>query len=267
MKNKKAQIIAVTNRKGGVGKTTMAVHLAAGLAALGQRVLLVDADSQGQCALLLNQPEVNGLYEVLVNKHRPTDVLQAIPPELYEVEGNLPNTLYLLPGSNQTYAISDHIDEMALLNLFTELDRTLGLDAIIVDTQPSISKLDAALWLAVDHFLYVTTLDRLGGAGLQSAIDQLINFNPNRRLFSLKPTQVLGIVPNRVTKATLVNETVGRELGEVYRHLVWPPVLERTAWQRAAQLGKMVYRYSPGNTAAVDCWQMVRRVMEGLNAE
>lgn len=267
MQNKIAPVIAVANRKGGAGKTTVAVHLAAGLAgAHGKRVLLVDADSQGHCALLLKQPKSNGLYEILVNQRDPEDVIQLIPPEVYHVDGNEMAALYLLPGADLTYAIADHINETALLDLFAGLSSEYALDVIVVDTQPSMSKLDAAVWLVVDYFLYVTTLDRLGIDGLQSAIDQLINFNPNRAAYGLKPTQVMGILPNRVDRDTLVSQTVGAELAAAYQRLVWPPILERETWRRAAQLQKMVYKYSPGRQAAVNCWQMVRRVKEGLNA-
>lgn len=267
-RNKKAPVVAVTNRKGGVGKTTAATHLAGGLAgAHGKRVMLVDADSQGQCALLLGMTEMNGLYELIVNEQLPENVVQTVPPALYEVEGHEgTGALYLLPGSNLTYSITDFIDEQAILRLFRELSAMYQLDVIIVDTQPSISKMDAALWLAVDYFLYVTTLDRLGVAGLQSAIEQYINFNPNRGAHGLRATQVMGIIPNRVTKGTLVNETVGRELTQVYQHLVWPPVLERTSWQRAAQIGRMVYKYSHSQ-AATDCWQMVLRVKGVLDGQ
>lgn len=266
MNVRKIPVIAVTNRKGGVGKTTMAVHLAAGLAALGKRVLLVDADSQGQCALLLGEQESNGLFEVIVHQQIPDKFIIRILPQLYETKETL-GEMYLLPSSNLTYSIPDHIDEMAIIDLFERLKVRYQPDVILVDTQPSISKLDAALWLAVDYFLYVTTLDRLGVAGLQSAIEQLINFNPNRTARGMKPTQVLGIVPNRVEKDTLVNKTVGEQLSAHYQHFVWPPVLERKTWPRAAQLQKIVYKYSPGGQAAKDCWEMTHRVLEVVDAE
>lgn len=262
-------VMGVANRKGGPGKTTIAVNVSAAVAALGKRVLLVDADSQGQDAVLLNQPEENGLFRLVVKQESAGQILRKIPPEMYQIN-DTPGDFYLLPGSALTYSITDYeigrSDPMVIADHLSMIAGLWGFDVVIVDTQPSITLFDAALWMSFSHFLYVTTLDRLSVAGLQSGIEQLISFNTTRHSQGLPAVQVAGIIPNRVKGDTLVHQTVGNELAEKYQRLMWSPVLERQTWQRAAQIQKIVYKYSPGGQAAKDCWEMARRVLEVLDA-
>jgi len=70
---------AVTNRKGGVGKSTVCLHLAAGFASMGFRVGLVDTDGQGHCADSLNMPMEDGLYNALVKKQPITEIVREVP--------------------------------------------------------------------------------------------------------------------------------------------------------------------------------------------
>ena len=60
--------IAVVSRKGGVGKSTSAVHLSAGLAAAGRRVLLIDVDTQGHCSVMLGVEPSSGLGSVILGR-------------------------------------------------------------------------------------------------------------------------------------------------------------------------------------------------------
>src|SRR5947209_18374418 len=88
-----ARIFAVANQKGGVGKTTTAVNLAACLAALGQRVLLVDADPQGNASSSLGMDKaamLTTLYDVLLNEAPAAEVVRPT---------RVPNLL-LLPSTN-----------------------------------------------------------------------------------------------------------------------------------------------------------------------
>ena len=71
-------IITVSNAKGGVGKTTFSTNLAAGLAAMGLKVLLVDGDPQANCSTLLGVPQGKGVYKLLTSD--PVDPADRLKP-------------------------------------------------------------------------------------------------------------------------------------------------------------------------------------------
>ena len=79
--------IAIASRKGGVGKTTTAVHLAAGLARAGSRTLLVDCDVQGHCKIHLGADPELGLGELIKGEASPERAAVEIRPELYLLAG------------------------------------------------------------------------------------------------------------------------------------------------------------------------------------
>src|SRR5512145_2930731 len=79
MGNSKGGIVAVANQKGGVGKTTLAVHLAVGAARRGKRVLLVDADPQGNAtSWLMDGQQDGGMYRLLVLRDQPVRLVQGL---------------------------------------------------------------------------------------------------------------------------------------------------------------------------------------------
>ncbi len=98
------KIIAVTNRKGGVGKSTMSSHLASGLAIKGYNVGLVDTDSQGHGGMMLGIRPEDGLFELLINKANLEDIVRLIPKENY-TDSNTAGNLLLIPSAERTYQI------------------------------------------------------------------------------------------------------------------------------------------------------------------
>src|ERR1043165_2712680 len=76
------RVIAVSNAKGGIGKTTTVVNIGAGLALKGARVLLVDVDAQGNLAMALGVRPRRTLYEVLVDGAKAADCVFAARPNL-----------------------------------------------------------------------------------------------------------------------------------------------------------------------------------------
>ena len=90
------KIITLLNEKGGVGKTTLATHIAAGLAFRGFRVVLVDADPQGHATVALGLPKEPGLYDLLVRDAPFKSVLRFIPAQVYQVGEEPPKGLSLI---------------------------------------------------------------------------------------------------------------------------------------------------------------------------
>ena len=129
-----SKIIAITNQKGGVGKTTTSVNLGASLASLGKRVLLVDIDPQGNTTsgIGINKADVtNCIYDVLINDVHPKDAT---------VETNVPN-LKIVPATIQLAGAE--IELVPTISREVRLKKSLQLvkhlyDYILIDCPPSL---------------------------------------------------------------------------------------------------------------------------------
>lgn len=264
------KIIAVTNRKGGVGKTTMATTIASGLAVLGYRVGLVDTDSQGHAGALLGMPEENGLFDVLIEKHTVKDTVRIVPPEHYSPPDRpAEGSLYLLPAGGKTYKIPYELgpDESFLfLDTLEQMGDAFQLDVIFVDTNPTMSMFDGAIYLATDGFIYVTECERLSFDGIQKAIEQMQNFGDTRRRFLNRESRIIGIIPNKMRANTVVHRHNLELLANAFGEMVWSPVILRTAWTESSNLGEMLFNYAPSGYEATEAWRLVQHTREALDA-
>lgn len=263
------KIIAVTNRKGGVGKSTMTTHIAAGLALAGLNVGIVDTDSQGAAGVMLGQVDENGLYAALIEKKPMEQVARLVPTERFVPDGrwHTGGNLWLLPSSDRTYRIPYELQQDENF-LFLETLEQFGewgkLDVILVDTNPTLSLFDGAVWLAADAYIYVTECERLSIAGVQDAMEQLGRVNRQRAKYLNRESHVLGIIPNKMRPSTTVHRMNISAIASTYAGLVWPPVTLRTAWVEAANLQEMIYRYAPDGQECRDAYAITTKTMEAI---
>lgn len=260
------KIIAVTNRKGGVGKSTISTHIASGLAARGWNVAIVDTDSQGHASLMLGMPEENGLFGLMIDKRPFDEVLRLVPPEQYTTSDTPSRgNLYLLPSSDRTYQIPYMLkpDESFLfLQLMEDMAEEYELDAIFIDTNPTMSLFDGAIYLAADGYIYVTECERLSFDGISKAIDQMERFGAQRRQYLGRESRIVGIVPNKMRADTRNHRHNIAKLAEAFPGLVWSPITLRTIWTEATNAEELVYTYAPTGQEAADAWSLVDRTIQ-----
>ena len=91
-------VLSIANMKGGTGKSTVATHIAAGLAIRGRKVLVLDTDPQGHAATLLGLPKDDGLYNMIVEKGNLTEIIRPVSPDVYTPPGQAACKRRATPG-------------------------------------------------------------------------------------------------------------------------------------------------------------------------
>ena len=206
--NDVAEIIVVTNRKGGTGKTTTSVNLAAEFAAQGQRVLLVDMDTQGHCAVGLdiapakNAPTVHSLF--LSAGSRLTD---AVYPTAW------PN-LHLIPANPLFEHGSGDGDPTRLTKALKDEGLTEQYDLIIIDSPPSLDNLLMNALCAAGRVLVPFVPHHLSGEGIRNLVRVLFRVasgpNPDLKLLALLPI----MLDQRIGQHRCTTEGVARQFGQ-----------------------------------------------------
>jgi len=262
------QVVTLLNEKGGVGKTTLAVHLAAGLAARGKRVLLIDGDAQGHSTIRTGLNKSPGFYDLLVRSADWGRTVFEIPAEKYGVPGErLPGgRLLVVPSNIETRSITSSMGSNVkeLRNRLDELDGRV--DVVIIDTSPTPSLLHGVIYSATDLIILPTTLSYTSFDGLVESLthkEAADNFRINE--LKIEGIRVGGIVPVMYRKNTIEQDENLRSLNEQFGDLVWEPIPLRTLWTETESRRLPVWAIDPNSEAAFDAWNAVDRVEEVLS--
>lgn len=259
--------ISLMNQKGGVGKTTLAVHIGVGLAALGYKVAMIDMDPQGQLLVSLALDSMGdddeGIFNLLVNGYALEETLRQVPEDRFKgyVEGRDTGTLTLLPGGQRTQlAALDMQLRGADFNILRQAFEPLQTENhfIIVDTPPTLSLFTPAILGASNYVIIPTELDRLGIDGVEKFMGTVIN------LSGMHSAQVMAILPTRTKPQTREHLDRAAELSTKFPGLVWTDygITESTLWKEASDAGLPVFGYAPAHQAADQAWRVVGRVLE-----
>lgn len=259
------RVVTLTNEKGGVGKTTVALHLAAGLALRDMRVLLIDSDSQAHCGQQLGMPERGGLYRLLVQEAEWKEVLQEPDMSAWAGPQGHIGRLLLLPSNIETRVIPLMINNPLLLA--QRLEELRGVvDVVVIDTSPTPSLLQSVVYCASDAVLYPTKCEMLALDGLAKSTVHLLDQNKARALYGLPAVRLLGVLP------TMYQDTNAHRYGIelIEQHFgdsaTWRPIAMRTIWRDREYVKKTMYAYAPEHEATAEIDAVVERVARYVSA-
>jgi chromosome partitioning protein len=243
--------VAVTNAKGGVGKSTTAINLAAALVQLDQRVLLIDADPSGNAALgyfPTGAPSL-GLADLLLDEATLDEVIQPTADEWLHV---------VAPGDRLS-ACSDQMGGTSGLGHGREfrvrrvLKPVTGYDVVILDTSPVQTPLNVAILYAVGEVLIPIDPCVAALAGVR-ALEELIRAVSGFRVefTDAGPLSICGVLITRADR-TLVSKQIEAEVRNYFGELVYEKVVPssvkfREAYARGVPLVNYD-RFSPGAEA------------------
>jgi chromosome partitioning protein len=251
--------VAVINMKGGVGKTTTAVHLAAGWARTGLRVLLVDADPQGNVGHVLDVRARATIRELMMGEASLEDtVVHDIRPGLDVVTAR-PSAFALdtqLAGVLQRETI-----------LARRLRALTGYDAVVVDTSPSMNLLAYNALLFVNEILVPVGMDALAVLGARQTLDGVAEI---RALWPDRPLGIAAIVPTAVrphTHATRAALAALQADASMRADVFGPGIRQCIDLTYAAAAHQTIWEYAPSSQAAHDYAQLLAFVDRGRGAE
>ncbi|MDI9520912.1 MAG: AAA family ATPase [Bacillota bacterium] len=251
------KMIAIANQKGGVGKTTTAVSLAAGLSALGKKILLLDMDPQGNATSGLGiRAGSNTIYEALINQ---LPILNTVVKTNYQ-------NLFLIPSDIRLAAAEVELVQMQKREY--RLSQTAGdlknaYDFILIDCPPSLSLLTINALTAADSVLIPIQCEYYALEGV-TALNATIarvqkTLNPNLKLEGVLLTMFDG--------RTNLSLQVADEVKKYFRNKVFLSIIPRSVrLGEAPSHGEPIFTYDPRSAGAVAYAGLAKEILKNNKA-
>jgi len=269
-RNRGRIVVAVINRKGGVGKTGVTANLAGELAARGYHVGAVDTDAQGgsHLAICLGCAPDDALFKALVDGVFVGEVVQPVDPQVFLRDGEVATgDIHVLPAGLNTWRIPQKLDDAdAFSRLVDRFADVYDLDFVLVDTGPSMSLFDGAIYDAADAFLYVTEVETLALVGIRDSFDQVERRNARRVKAGKRASAVLGIVPNKIGGLKLHYDHLNALRDAFGEPLIMSPLRRLKTYPYMAKKGRVVRAIDPRGGAAGETARLADEFVQAVAA-
>ncbi len=249
------RILTIANQKGGVGKTTTAVNLAASLAMNGSRVLVVDLDPQGNASTALDVEHRSGtasIYNVLVDGAPLTDVIR--PVEGYPHLFCAPATIDLAGSEIELVPLVAR--ESRLTRAMTGFDSS-ELDYILIDCPPSLGLLTVNALVAAPEVLIPIQCEYYALEGLEQLLRTIDLVRSHLNPTLTVSTILLTMYDSRTKLASQVADEVRSHFGELVLNSVIPRSVRVS---EAPSYGQSVMTYDPGSSGALAYLEAAREM-------
>ena len=249
-----SRVFAIANQKGGVGKTTTAINLAASLAVNDIKVLVIDSDPQGNATSGLGvskDPDKPSLYHVLLGDTHAKDAIRGTDFEGLQIitaDKNLVGSnLELIDLNRREYRLRDRIAEIRDDYQF-----------IVIDCPPALDLLTLNALLAADSVLVPIQCEFFALEGVSELMDTIDRI---REAFQ-HPLEIEGILLTMYDDRTNLTRQVAADLREFFKDEVFRTVIPRSIrLAEAPSFGKPILTYDPRSKGAESYIQLAKEVL------
>ncbi|HON07627.1 MAG TPA: ParA family protein [Verrucomicrobiota bacterium] len=254
-----AKVIAIGNQKGGVGKTTTAINLAACVADIGKRVLLIDIDPQANATsgVGIEKREGGSLYRPLLGDG---NLQEKIVTTAYSNLDLVPSETDLCGAELEMARLDNHLTRLA--NLIKPVSETGQYDVILIDCPPSLGLITLNAFATSDGILVPLQCEYYALEGI-STLTKVVNqlreagFNPRIHLF--------GILMTMFDSRTNLSHLVVGDVRKYFGSIVFETVIPRTTrLAEAPSFGKPILYYDRYNPASAAYQVLAQEFIERL---
>jgi len=248
------RVIAITNQKGGVGKTAIAVNLPVFLTAFGKKVLLVDIDPQANAtfSMGIKPRDLNvSLYDALLGQISPKDIIKKtqflafdVMPTSHDLAGA---NIELVNMENREFRLKEVIDRVKD-----------DYDFIIIDCPPSLGILTLNALIAADEILIPVQCEYLAMEGLGQLLHNVKVINENME----RDIKILGAVMTMYNRKNKVSLAIAKDLRRSFPGYVFDTIIPRVvALSESPVTGKTILRHSPNSKAVHAFRELAREII------
>jgi len=241
--------LAIALSKGGVGKTTTAINLAASLAKAGKSVLLIDADTQGQVSKSLGVKPEKGLAEFITGDAQFQDACILVRENMWLLSGGRS-----IAGVKRLITRKDTGGERILAEKLREIDHQYAY--VILDSAPGWDELTINILYYTNSVLSPVSLEVMTLHGLMEFSRSMVviqKYNPELQLKYILPT----FFDRRVRKS----EEILPQLVAHFGDRVCPPIRYSVRLSEAPGYGQTIFEYAPHSTGAEDYHKLTERII------
>ena len=257
-----SKVIAIANQKGGVGKTAVASNLSVGLAMNGKKVMVIDADPQGNLTSSLGIDNADELENTLASFIEREIMEEQIEPEEYILHNEegvdiMPCNIKL---AGMDYMIMNALSREHLLDAFVSSVRD-EYDYILIDCSPSLNLVTINVLTAADSVIIPVEASYLSMAGLQQL---LASIGSTKRKLNRK-LQVEGIVINKVNTRTNHEKDIIGKLREAYGSQIKVfdvMIPESVRAKECTAFGVSIYKHDPKGKVAKAFEELTKEVLK-----